>query len=468
MTNEVLRVLAPIAVLTAGIVGFKVFGEKTEPEQQEQSEDRGQLVETLPVNPFKGKLEIEFDGVVVPFRQIRVSAEIDGRVTFKSDALRSGRFVKAGTKLLEIDPQFHELEVKRLTAELQQAKQTVAEFRDDQQKLVKELIPTATRQVELEQQEFDRIELLKQRNVVTASEIVPYQRNLLTAQNTLDNLEKELQQLGNRIAQNEQMVLISEAKLGQAERDLKHSTLHAPIDGLVVEESIEEGSFVQRGTELFLVEDTSRVEISSNLTMDELGWLLQSPQLSAEGTLANSHEAAYQLPEVPVKVYYDLGGELVDWDGEISRLAGSGVDPRTRTIPCRVTVPEPREFHVGDRPDTDRQTIRSPRTLMNGMFVQMTAGVDSSRPVLALPEQAVHPGNKVWICTAENKLNIASIDVLHRQGDHVLILAEHSPFHEGDEVITSPLSDPFDGMRLRKKTEGEDAGDQKTVAVVVP
>jgi len=458
--KEVFRFTAPILVLTAGVLGFAAFGQKADPQRKDRAEEPAQEVATVPVRRFDGRddqIAIEFDGVVVPFRQIRISSESEGRITFKADGLQAGRFVTAGTRLLEIDPEFHRLEVKRLEAEKVQAEKMVAKLQDDRKKLEEELIPNAQELVKLEEKDVARINQLIKRNVATDSELIPHERNRLNAQNSLDNLEKQVLQLNNEIAQNEQAIVITDAKLGQAKRDLEHSTLTAPIDGLIVEDHVEEGSFVQRGTELFLVEDTSRVEISSNLTMDELGWLLQSPQFSPEGTLPQNEESAYQLPQVPVSVTYHLAGEVYHWNAHISRLAGTGVDPRSRTIPCRVTVPEPRQFTVDE--DSKLQTSRSPRTLMNGMFVQMTAKVVPSRPVLALPEKTVHPGNVVWKYTA-NGLEILTIDVLHRQGDEVLILEADSPLAAGDEVIASPLSNVEAGTPLRKKTASS-SGEQR-------
>jgi multidrug efflux pump subunit AcrA (membrane-fusion protein) len=460
MVNELFRVAAPIVVLAAGILGFVAFGQKAEPPQKDLTDQPAQEVATVAVRRFddaEDQIEIEFDGVVVPFRQIRVSSEIEGRITFKAQQLRAGRFVTAGTRLLEIDPEFHRLEVKRLEAEKVQAQKMVAELQDDRRKLEEELIPNAEKQVELEEEDLARVKQLVERKVATASELIPYERSRLNAQNSLDNLEKQVLQLENKIAQNEQMIVITDARLGQAKRDLKHSTLTAPIDGLIVEDHVEEGSYVQRGTELFLVEDTSQVEISSNLTMDELGWLLQSPQLSPGGTLPDTEQSAYQLPQVPVTVSYDLAGEVYHWNAHISRLAGTGVDPRSRTIPCRVTVPQPRQFTVDE--ESKLQTSRSPRTLMNGMFVEMRAKVVPSRPVLAVPEQAVHPGNVVWKYT-ENGLEIVTIEVLHRQGDEVLILAANSPLAAGDEVIASPLSIVEPGTPLSKKAQAS-SGEQK-------
>ena len=62
----------------------------------------------------EGKLNIEVDGVVVPFRQITLSAEVEGTVLFKEEDCRAGRYVEQGTVLFRIDPRDYELEIRRL------------------------------------------------------------------------------------------------------------------------------------------------------------------------------------------------------------------------------------------------------------------------------------------------------------------------------------------------------------------
>lgn len=495
MTNELFRIAAPIVVLTAGILGFAAFGQKAEPPQKESAGEPAPTVETVQVDRCEEKISIEFDGVVVPYRRVRVAAEVAGRVTQKARILKAGRYVKqplaspAGeladnesndeppqyleregrNYLIEIDPRNYRSEVDRLSAEIKYLNQVLAELEKELQ-ATDRLVEIAKSQYGLEESEFERAELLKKRGVITDSEMVNYKRSMLTAESTWKNLEKQKIQLQQNLVQTQQSLTSTSETLEQAELDEQRSRISAPIDGLVVEDYVEQGDYVQRGTDLFLLEDISKVEISSNLTMEELSWLLQTPDVSAEGTLPAGDETAHQLSQIPVYVYYNLAGNIIRWDGKISRLAGTGVDPRTRTIPCRVTVDRPREFDVLDSrlnplDDAEQQTSRSPRTLMNGMFVEMKAGVDPAQAVLTLPESAVRPGNVVWKYTSDNKLQMVTIDVLHRQGENVLILAENSPFAEGDEVITSPLSNPRDGMLLRKKSE---TGKNENTAEVAP
>ena len=52
-----------------------------------------------------------------------------------------------------------------------------------------------------------------------------------------------------------------------------YAQITAPIDGVIVLEEVEEDSYVNKGTLLVAIEDTSAVEVKCSLRMDELYWL---------------------------------------------------------------------------------------------------------------------------------------------------------------------------------------------------
>ncbi|MDB4786642.1 MAG: HlyD family efflux transporter periplasmic adaptor subunit [Planctomycetaceae bacterium] len=450
MLNEALKIISPILVLAAGVLGYVVFGQPQRPPQDNKTVTPAELVEVQSVERFTKKIKIEFDGLVIPYRRINLSAEIAGRVTEKPDNLQAGSFVKEGIKLLEIDKRFYQLEVDRLTAEKEQTEAAggvIAEQVTSTQKL----IVIAEDQRKLEEANIKRSENLRERGAITQSQYEADRKTYLSIQNSVTTLENQLNQLLKQKFQNQKTVAIAQAKIDQAQRDLDLSTLKAPISGLIVDDFVEKDDFVQRGTALFQLEDTSKVEISSNLKMEEFGWLIQSPQSnSAQETSPELTEIgladAYRLPENDVKVTYELAGVTYEWEGQISRLAGTGLDPKTRMVPCRVTVPEPRTFIRST--DSQHITSRSPRTLMNGMFVKMSTGVVPGRPLLSLPERGVRPGNIVWLVSRDG-LRVETIKVVHRQDGRVLIHEENSPLLPGDKVIVSQLSEPEVGMKLK-------------------
>ncbi len=74
------------------------------------------------------------------------------------------------------------------------------------------------------------------------------------------------------------------------------------------------------------------------------------------GSRATSHfDAAagklsgYALPQTPVSILYRIAGRedlVFQWEGHLSRYDGIGLDPQSRTVPCRITVDDPQNFLI--------------------------------------------------------------------------------------------------------------------------
>src|SRR5690606_21217430 len=133
-----------------------------------------------------------------------------------------------------------------------------------------------------------------------------------------------------------------ETKLEEALLDLEKSKIVAPIDGVVVTESVEEGNYVPAGTTLVTIEDTSAAEVRTTLRMDEMNWIWQQGQ-SLGGNDLRTPQLDYQLPQIPATITYELGGQQYVWQGQLWRYEGIGLNEKTRTVPVRILIPHPRE-----------------------------------------------------------------------------------------------------------------------------
>lgn len=450
MIKEAIKIISPLVVLFIGVVGYRVFGITQKALVAPPSEPASELVKVQMSERFTENIRIEFDGLVIPYRRINLAAEIAGQVTQKPENLRAGSYVQKDAELLEIDEEFYRLEKERLQAEVEQAEKAKEELITERAN-VKRLYEIAEKQYKIAYDDFKRAEELDKRGTITLAEVEDARKTKLTAENAKVTLENQSDRLANQIDQAEQNVKIVQKRLELAERDFRKSKLKAPISGLIVEDYVEENDYVQKGTVLFQLEDTSKVEISSNLKMEDFGWLMQSPQsTSAQQTSQISNgitpAEAYSLPQNDVTVEYELAGTVYQWTGKISRLAGTGLDPKTRMVPCHVTVNEPLAFQR--KSDSQKITSRSPRTLMNGMFVQMATEVVPAKPLITLPEKGVRPGNMVWVFR-DGELEMETIEVVHRQDNLVLIHEEGSPIAPGESIIISQLAEPETGMKVK-------------------
>ncbi|MDO4557997.1 MAG: HlyD family efflux transporter periplasmic adaptor subunit [Planctomycetia bacterium] len=453
-----IRFLMPVLVLIGSVAVAMAFVGMKAPPKQFQPEVLIPLVATSVVSEADAGLEIRNDGVVVPYREITVASEVSGRILEKSELCRAGRFVTKGTKLVQIDPTDYELEVSRLAREIESAQNALDESVVEENNLQR-LIELAKEDLELQESNLKRMETLIGSRAVSQEELETVQRAHVTAQTSLVSQENQLATLVQKRVSLETARQKAEIQHRQAKVDLDRTTIRAPIDGVVVTDCVEEDSYVSSGTTLFAVEDTSKVEVRSNLKASQIDWLWRACGSSDQ---INSTQYYYQLPPAKVLVSYTLLGRTYYWRGVLSRYDGIGLDRDTRTIPCRIEIPDPRELVdgvsllTGDDTGTDAVVEEmsvervGPPALLRGMYVSVTLQVPSTTKLLRVPENAVQPGGRV-LRVVDGKIDIQSTTIVERAMGVVLVASEG--LRPGDHVITSPISFAEQGATVREQFE---------------
>jgi len=394
MKQILVRSAMPLLILAAGLGAMLAMGSRQQETQEPENQRQVPQIETLAVRPFVGDLTLEVDGVVASVREIEVAAEVAGRVQFKADVCRAGHYVRQGTPLVEIDTRDYELQRVRSQKQRELAEAELAEIDVDLSN-IESLISLAERDRELQQNELDR--RLRISRSISESETDRARRAVLVADNALQTLKN--QQATSRVRRDRLRIAaeLAEADLQKAELDLQRTKITAPVDGVIVRDSVEQGGFVQRGTVLFCIEDMSSIEVQCSLKMSDLYWLWRQRPGSAASP-ETDEAAAYRVPQTAATVIYQFAGRddlRFSWQGMLTRFEGSGLDERTRTAPCRVVVPQPRE--VAFAGPADRQPFAAgPPALVRGMFVTVLLHVCLEAPLVQVPDEALQPGKYVW------------------------------------------------------------------------
>jgi multidrug efflux pump subunit AcrA (membrane-fusion protein) len=443
IVRTILGWIVPLAILGAGVAVFLLMGSQPPPERKQAEAAAATPVQTTGVVAETDGLTIEADGVVVPLREVTLAAEVAGRVLKKSTACNEGQFVKAGTLLFEIDPRDYELDVARLERELKQAGLAIEEIDEEitQSKTTTEL---ARRQVELARREVARLDNLKAGKIVTESEHDRSMRDELTASNALASLEGQSRVLAKRRNRLLEAQSLASTMLEKSKLDLSRTRIVAPIDGIVVEDKVEQDSFVSKGNPLVTIEDTRSAEIRTNLQMDEVARVWGGRKNGAAG-IREAHE---QL-DTPATVVFTVGDAAYEWKGVLSRQEGRGLDEKTRTLPCRVLVGEPEAVTALDRYGAPLAQLPAgaPQSLLRGMFVEVRVHVDSPEQLVSIPEVAQRPNGEVWVMR-DGRLVILKPRVVQVAGERVVFDSLASGLLPGDRVVTSQLSNPRDGMAV--------------------
>ncbi|MFO0922612.1 MAG: HlyD family efflux transporter periplasmic adaptor subunit [Pirellulales bacterium] len=399
----VLGLIAPIFIVSVGVWAIYAMGAskaKLAEDSDQQNAGLGSysIVSVAPSLKFHESvsLDVEASGVVVPFRQITVAAEVAGRIKNKSDNCQLGRFVQAGEVLFEIDPTDFQWEVERLTA-LRESEYAQQNELDQEVSNAQRALKLAEQEVALQQQELSRIENLP-KGFASATELDQARRALLSSTNQRLTIQNQLDLLSTRRTRVVLAERLASTQLSQAKTNLSRTVIKAPIAGVIVSESVETDSFIQKGATLCAIEDTKRVEVACSLRPDQLTWILDQENVTQNGDQAST----YQLPKTPVTVSYQVAGReeiRFEWDGHLSRYEGIGLDPQSRTIPVRITVENPQAFRKTG-PGSDR-AAGALHALVRGMFVNCTIKTNPKREFTLIPKLALQPGNQVWFFEPE-------------------------------------------------------------------
>ncbi len=441
--KAILRWVLPLVILGAAIGGFMALGGPKPPPRKAVEAPTAMPVRTASLEAGNGRIEIEADGVVVPLREITLAAEVSGRVLRKTEACNEGQSVTRGMLLFEIDPRDYELDVDRLERELSQARLAIEEIDEE---IVQNAgsLDLARRQVELAKREVARLDTLKAGRIITESEHDRALRDELTAANVLTAQEGQKRVLVKRRSRLVEAVSLASTMLDKAKLDLSRTRITAPTDGMVVEDKVEQESFVAKGTPVVMIEDTSAAEVKTSLRMDEVARVWGGRKAATEGG-----GEARDIPESPAKVVFSIGDRRYEWDGVLSRYEGKGLDEKTRTLPCRVRVPEPRRVRAIDRYGAPLATLPAdaPRSLLRGMFVEVWLQVDVPRPLVSVPEEAVRPSGEVFVMR-DGRLIVLHPRPFHAAAGRVVFDQEESGLEPSDRIVVSQLANPRAGMEL--------------------
>ena len=441
--KAILRWVLPLVILGAAIGGFMALGGPKPPPRKAVEAPTAMPVRTASLEAGNGRIEIEADGVVVPLREITLAAEVSGRVLRKTEACNEGQSVTRGMLLFEIDPRDYELDVDRLEREVSQARLAIEEIDEE---IVQNAgsLDLARRQVELAKREVARLDTLKAGRIITESEHDRALRDELTAANVLTAQEGQKRVLVKRRSRLVEAESLASTMLDKAKLDLSRTRITAPTDGMVVEDKVEQESFVAKGTPVVMIEDTSAAEVKTSLRMDEVARVWGGRKAATEGSGEDR-----DIPESPAKVVFSIGDRRYEWEGVLSRYEGKGLDEKTRTLPCRVRVPEPRRVRAIDRYGAPLATLPAdaPRSLLRGMFVEVWLQVDVPRPLVSVPEEAVRPSGEVFVMR-DGRLIVLHPRPFHAAAGRVVFDQEESGLEPSDRIVVSQLANPRAGMEL--------------------
>lgn len=437
--------IIPILLLAGGTGGFLVLASMKVPPPAAEMPDLRPLVATLPLEESDSGFSIAVDGSVVPLREVALTAEVAGQIVEKSPACEAGNYVQAGTLLLKIDSRRYELEAKRLQSLVDQGESELAQI-EIEQRNNDELIALAERDQQIREAELQRVSRLYQSGTLSEGERDRIEAEVIAARTALQQLRNSQSLLPSRETRARAELELRQAQLAMANLDIEHTVIRAPISGMITADPVEQDQYIAPGAELVRIEDTSAVEIRCNLRVEDLYWLWNSSGESP-GTDTASGNSYYEIPPTSATVTYRLGNREYEWDARLVRYEGVGLDETTRTVPCRLLVPEPRRAGATE----------GPPALVRGMFVTVHLHVNPQAKLLRVPTASLQPNGEIWTLEGD-KLRVHPVQVAKSMPQWTLIAADETELAPGSQLIVTPVSPVFDGMEVRVKESTTPSG----------
>lgn len=443
------RYAVPTIILSCGVLFAGWLSTRNTAPEQSTQPTVPPLVETIQFAPRPTGFEIQVGGNVVPRREVTLSARVSGTVVRKDEACEQGRWVRHGTPLIHIDPTEYEIKVEELLRAAEQIESDLQRLKVEETSNLK-LIELATRQLELANKELARNQGLVEKEAITDAELEASIRSELEARSALTQLQNLQKLLPVQRQRLDAELKTTRLKQRQAQLRVDYTSVSAPLDGIVSFTEVEPGDYVQAGDVLLRIEETNAVEVECHLRSSDLYWLWNAePRMASEQDDAHRR---FEIPDFPVTVSYSVAGQKFHWQGRLSRYSGTGIDPDTRTVPCRVVVEQPqvRPTPSEQGEPAEELSARGPErpVLMRGMFVTVSIEVIPRTPLWKIPTAAIQPNTQVW-SVDRGRLKIHEIHVERQMEDGVLVRAATSELRAGDRLVVTSLMTAFQGMPVR-------------------
>jgi multidrug efflux pump subunit AcrA (membrane-fusion protein) len=406
--------LVPVLLLAAGVGAYVTLGRQLPKKAPVEGMDTVSKLRRLPIvavdkvadSSSLETLDVAVTGTVVSYRQINLAAEVAGRIRLKSESCQIGRYVKRGDLLFELDPTDLELDVERLDA-LQESEYAQQRELDQEISNSKNLLELAEEELSFIEKDIDRLQALP-KGFASESELDQAKRSRVASANQRLTVLNQIQTLETRRSRLKMAERLAASQLQQARVNLERTKIISPIDGVIVTESVQTDSYVQKGATLCVIEDTEKVEVSCNLRSDQLLLILDQPIEGHNGPKVGGLLTAsnYELPHTEVTVSYRIAGrqsDVFEWKGKLSRYEGIGLDAQSRTVPVRIQVEKPSEVYVNGEKLEGALESGLP-ALVRGMFVQCQIHTVTPKNVVLIPKLALKPGNQLWKFEQEDSL----------------------------------------------------------------
>ncbi|MEM9434305.1 MAG: HlyD family efflux transporter periplasmic adaptor subunit [Pseudomonadota bacterium] len=360
-------------------------------------------------------------GEVASRRTLDLRAPLGGTLVELAAQFEEGAEVRQGQLLARIDPADAQTSVDVARTDLDEAN---ADFSEAQRalSLAEDELVAAQDQAELRDRALDRQNDLKSRGVGTEAAVETAELAASSARQSVLSRRQAVQQAEARVTQIATLIERRSINLANAQRLLADTEIHADFSGRLTDVAVSAGGLVANNERLATLVDPSALEVSFRVSTSQFARLL-----GPEG----------ELIDAPVTVTLDVLGTALTTSARLVRDSASVSEGTTGRLLFA---------NIGD-----------PKGMRPGDFVNVQVTEPELSRVVQVPATAVDGRGTVLVLGDENRLTLADVQVLRRQGDDTVIRARGLA---GREIVAerSPLLG--EGIRVNPLRPGAESQDQ--------
>jgi len=406
-----------LAILWLGVGGYRALVRKEKKQLPIDPEPIKTEVKVMAAKLEKAPATIVGYGIVRGKREVLITPEVGGQISFMNPNFEAGKRVKKGDALFTIDTQAIKIlidqiegEISRFTAQIRTANQEAENINRN--------LEIITENVKLLKKEVQRYEDLKRKDIVSQQRLDSARRDYLRELNSKINYENQLAIIPLKIDELNAAITVRKAESSDAKLKLKKSKVRAAFDGIIYDKSVEISQVVKTGQTVGMLVDDAALEIPVDLNVNNI----ERFSFEKFNTVTPW--------KYPCTVFWESQKNKVQWKGYLSRI--ERINETNRTLRVVTEVP-------------GRQSSKI--KLAKGMFCRVVISGGYYQDAITIPPSAMRDNDTVYIFE-KGRLQIKRVTVLQQSDDAVIIKSGLSP---GDKVIVSALPNPVVGMRLKEK-----------------
>jgi HlyD family secretion protein len=208
---------------------------------------RGDIVDTVGAS-----------GTLQAVTTVQVGSQVSGNISYLGADFNS--IVKKGQVIARLDPSLFDAQLQQARANLQQARANLAKAQSDLERS-KVMLTDG-------QQKYTRAKEL------AVKQLLP-QSDLDAAKIAVDSAQATLASAAATVTQTQAAVSQSQASVNQNQVNLDHTVIEAPIDGIIIQRSVDVGQTVaasmQAPTLFIIAADLTKMQVNANIDEADVG-----------------------------------------------------------------------------------------------------------------------------------------------------------------------------------------------------